>query len=78
MNVVLEALNLVAQPDVIATIMVASLLGIVIGAIPGLTAVMGVALLIPAMERAGFSRGFAAAITQTSSVIGPIIPPRSR
>ena len=38
------------------------------------TAAVG-SVLIPAMERAGFSRGFAAAITQTSSVIGPIIPP---
>ena len=44
---ILEALHLVMQPDVLATIFVASLLGIVIGAIPGLTAVMGVALLIP-------------------------------
>lgn len=38
------------------------------------TAAVG-SVLIPAMERSGFSRGFAAAITQTSSVIGPIIPP---
>lgn len=38
---------LVAQPHVIGTILVASLLGIVIGAIPGLTAVMGVGLLVP-------------------------------
>lgn len=38
------------------------------------TAAVG-SVLIPAMEKAGFSRGFAAAITQTSSVIGPIIPP---
>ena len=45
--VILEALHLVMQPEVLATIFVASLLGIVIGAIPGLTAVMGVALLIP-------------------------------
>lgn len=47
MSVFAEAFGLVAQPDVIGTILVASLLGIVIGAIPGLTAVMGVALLIP-------------------------------
>jgi TRAP-type C4-dicarboxylate transport system permease large subunit len=31
--------------------------------------------LIPAMERNGYSRRFAAAITAASSVIGPIIPP---
>ena len=47
MTVFLEALALVARPDVLATIAIASFLGIVIGAIPGLTAVMGVALLVP-------------------------------
>jgi putative tricarboxylic transport membrane protein len=47
MTVIMEALSLVAQPDVIVTIMVASPLGITIGAIHGLTAVMGVALLVP-------------------------------
>ncbi|MHA6327189.1 TRAP transporter large permease [Roseivivax sp. CAU 1753] len=31
--------------------------------------------LIPAMERQGYTRRFAAAITAASSVIGPIIPP---
>lgn len=31
--------------------------------------------LIPAMEKNGYSRSFAAAITAASSVIGPIIPP---
>jgi TRAP-type mannitol/chloroaromatic compound transport system permease large subunit len=31
--------------------------------------------LIPAMEKNGYSRKFAAAITAASSVIGPIIPP---
>lgn len=47
MSVLTEALTLVLQPEVVATILAASFLGIVIGAIPGLTAVMGVALLIP-------------------------------
>ena len=32
-------------------------------------------MLIPAMERQGYTRRFAAAITAASSVIGPIIPP---
>lgn len=32
-------------------------------------------MLIPAMERQGQTRGFAAAITAASSIIGPIIPP---
>ena len=31
--------------------------------------------LIPAMEKAGYSRRFASAVTAASSVIGPIIPP---
>ena len=33
------------------------------------------AMLIPAMERQGYTRRFAAAVTAASSVIGPIIPP---
>jgi len=45
-SVLLEALALVTKPDVLATVVIASLLGITIGAIPG-PAVMGVALLIP-------------------------------
>ncbi len=32
-------------------------------------------MLIPAMEKQGYTRQFAAAITAASSVIGPIIPP---
>ena len=32
-------------------------------------------MLIPAMEKQGYTRHFAAAITAASSVIGPIIPP---
>ena len=32
-------------------------------------------MLIPAMEKNGYSRKFSAAITAASSVIGPIIPP---
>ena len=47
MNILLEAFWLVIQPDVLLTVIVASLLGLIIGSIPGLTAVMGVALLIP-------------------------------
>ncbi len=47
MNVFIEALVLVSDGTVLITVLVASLLGLLIGAIPGLTAVMGVALLIP-------------------------------
>jgi tripartite ATP-independent transporter DctM subunit len=32
-------------------------------------------VLIPSMKRAGYSSAFSAAITETASVIGPIIPP---
>ena len=32
-------------------------------------------VLIPAMERSGYRRGFAAAITAASSTIGPVMPP---
>ena len=32
-------------------------------------------MLIPAMEKQGYSRRFAAAVTAASSIIGPIIPP---
>ena len=38
------------------------------------TAAIG-SVLIPSMIRKGYSRGFSAAVTETSSVIGPIIPP---
>ena len=47
MTVFLEALGLVLQPSVLVSVLVASILGITLGAVPGLTAVMGVALLIP-------------------------------
>jgi tripartite ATP-independent transporter DctM subunit len=40
------------------------------------TAALGT-MLIPAMEKAGYDRKFSAAITATSSCIGPIIPPSS-
>jgi len=38
------------------------------------TAALGT-MLIPSMEREGYDRGFAAAVTAASSIIGPIIPP---
>lgn len=47
MSVFWEALMLVMVPETLGAILIASLLGITLGAIPGLTAVMGVALLIP-------------------------------
>ncbi|MFO1297832.1 MAG: TRAP transporter large permease [Rubrivivax sp.] len=32
-------------------------------------------MLIPAMAKAGYSRGFAAALTAAANIVGPIIPP---
>lgn len=47
MSDILNAIQLIADPWVLGTIVVASTLGVLIGAIPGLTAVMGTALLVP-------------------------------
>ena len=47
MDTLLAALAIVADPYVLLVILGASCLGMVIGAIPGLTAVMGTALLVP-------------------------------
>ena len=38
------------------------------------TAAVGT-VMIPSMKKHGYSGGFAAALTQTSSIVGPIIPP---
>jgi TctA family transporter len=42
-----QAFSLVAQPDVILAILLSSLYGMVVGALPGLTATMATALLVP-------------------------------
>ena len=47
MEVLLAALKLLADPYVIFLIIVASLFGLFVGAIPGLTAAMAIALLVP-------------------------------
>ncbi|HET8727436.1 MAG TPA: tripartite tricarboxylate transporter permease [Alphaproteobacteria bacterium] len=47
MTVFLEALRLLGDPTVIIAMMVAAVYGLAIGSIPGLTASMGVALIIP-------------------------------
>lgn len=59
-----------AQVDVMASVIFASMSGSAIAdaAGPGL-------VTIRAMEKAGYPRGFAAAITAASAVIGPMIPP---
>jgi putative tricarboxylic transport membrane protein len=47
MDALYQAFGIVFAPNVIGIMLIASALGIVIGAMPGLTAVMGVALLVP-------------------------------
>jgi tripartite ATP-independent transporter DctM subunit len=59
-----------AQVDVLVSVLFASMSGSAVAdaAGPGL-------VTIRAMERAGYPRGFAAAITAASAVLGPLIPP---
>ena len=47
MNAISMAFGLVFQPSVLVTITLAALFGLVVGAIPGLTATMAIALLVP-------------------------------
>ena len=59
-----------AQVNILSSILFAGLSGSAVAD----TSAIG-SMLIPAMEKQGYSRKFAAAITAASSVIGPIIPP---
>ncbi len=47
MDTLYEALRLVAQPDVLIAILLASIYGLVVGSLPGLSATMATALLVP-------------------------------
>ncbi|KLK94556.1 C4-dicarboxylate ABC transporter permease [Microvirga vignae] len=47
MQTLLEAFRLIADPQVIVTVLLASIFGLFVGAIPGLTATMATALLVP-------------------------------
>ena len=47
MNNLTQAFNLVFQVDVLLAILLASIYGLVIGSLPGLSATMAVALLVP-------------------------------
>ncbi|HEX2887272.1 tripartite tricarboxylate transporter permease [Vineibacter terrae] len=47
MDTFYEALRLVAQPDVLIAILLASIYGLVVGSLPGLSATMATALLVP-------------------------------
>lgn len=59
-----------AQVNILSSILFAGLSGSAVAD----TSALG-SMLIPAMEREGYTRRFAAAVTAASSVIGPIIPP---
>lgn len=47
MNAFLEALGMVAAPDVLIAIMASAIYGLVVGSLPGLSATMATALLVP-------------------------------
>ncbi|NRB00486.1 MAG: TRAP transporter large permease [Rhodobacteraceae bacterium] len=59
-----------AHVNVLSSILFAGLSGSAVAD----TSALG-SMLVPAMEKQGYTRRFAAAITAASSVIGPIIPP---
>ncbi|MDW4498895.1 TRAP transporter large permease [Sulfitobacter sp. D35] len=59
-----------AQVNILSSILFAGLSGSAVAD----TSALG-SMLVPAMEREGYTRRYAAAITAASSVIGPIIPP---
>ena len=59
-----------AQVNIVASMLFAGLSGSAVAD----TSALG-SMLIPAMEKEGYTRAYAAAVTGASSVIGPIIPP---
>ncbi|WP_349360784.1 TRAP transporter large permease [Stappia sp.] len=59
-----------AQVNILSSMLFAGLSGSAVAD----TSALG-SMLIPAMEKQGYTRKFAAAVTAASSVIGPIIPP---
>ncbi|WP_128255518.1 TRAP transporter large permease [Falsirhodobacter deserti] len=59
-----------AHVNVLSSMMFAGLSGSAVADVSALGS-----MLIPAMEKQGYTRKFAAAITAASSIIGPIIPP---
>eukprot|EP01036_Dinobryon_divergens_P011882 gene11882-15995_t len=59
-----------AQVNVVDSMMFAGISGSAVADVSALGA-----MLIPAMEKEGYTRRFAAGITAASAIIGPIIPP---
>jgi putative tricarboxylic transport membrane protein len=47
MSAMLEALRMVAAPDVLVAIAASAVYGLVVGSLPGLSATMATALLVP-------------------------------
>ena len=68
-EVVTSAIVLVLETQVLVTILLASLMGVVIGAIPGLTAVMGTALLVPVTFYLAPLPAIAAIVSMTAMAI---------
>ena len=59
-----------AQVNVLASILFAGITGIALGDVAALGKIF-----IPTMEKQGYTRSFAGAVTAASSIVGPIIPP---
>jgi tripartite ATP-independent transporter DctM subunit len=59
-----------AQVNVLASILFSGITGVALGDVAALGKIF-----VPAMEKQGYSRAFAAAVTAASSLVGPIIPP---
>ncbi len=59
-----------AQVNVLSSVLFAGITGIALGDVVALGKIF-----VPAMEKQGYSRAFAGAVTGASSLLGPIIPP---
>jgi tripartite ATP-independent transporter DctM subunit len=59
-----------AQVNILASMLFAGLSGSAVADVSALGSI-----LVPAMEKQGYRRSFAAAVTAASAVIGPIVPP---
>ena len=77
MTDILEAISLVASWDVILVIVAASLFGLFMGAIPGLTATMATALLVPVTFFMEPLPAIAAIVSATAmAIVAGIFPAR--
>jgi hypothetical protein len=56
------------------TVIASAVFAAISGSAPATTAAMG-SIMIPAMARAGYDKGFATALAVSSGVLGPLIPP---